>query len=347
MDGAAHWASSECSHIVWASQTKHQILPWPHRKATDSLEAFDQAMKEAIGAGSPTAEHFTPKERASIGKQARRQAPLESHAEWAPSVVPIDPIAFFEEQAETRLPELVPIRHGRMIVSPFTFLSGRRVHHGRDLAATPRSGLRVQACGDAHLSNFGIFASPDVSWCSTSTTSTRRWPPHGSGTSSGWRRASWLRAGTGASRWRCGAPWSSNWSDVSHGRAPVRRDEEPRRLVRQAQRGRPPGACRSGDRQEGRGQTRQVGRGRPGARTAYGRSKSWPSLTGATRASSATRRYSCPSASSCPRSNTSGCWTTCAPSYAPTAGRCRATAETCCNATAWSTPRARWWAWVA
>ena len=126
-----------------------------------SLEAFDQAMKEAIGAGIPTAEHFTPAERASMGKQARGQAPLESHAEWAPSEYRIDPIAFLEEQAETRLPELVPVRHGRMMVSPFTFYRGAAYIMAGDLAATPRSGLRVQACGDAHLSNFGIFASPE------------------------------------------------------------------------------------------------------------------------------------------------------------------------------------------
>ena len=105
-----------------------------------SLEAFDQAMKEAIGAGSPTAEHFTPKERASMGKQTRGQAPLESHAEWAPSEYHIDPIAFLEEQAETRLPELVPIRHGRMMVSPFTFYRGAAYIMAGDLAATPRSG---------------------------------------------------------------------------------------------------------------------------------------------------------------------------------------------------------------
>ena len=126
-----------------------------------SPETMDEAMKKVIGSGTPTQEHFTPEERASIGKAVRQQAPLESHAEWKPSDYRIDPIASLEEQAETRVPELVPIRHGRMMVSAFTFYRGAAYIMASDLASTPRSGLRVQACGDAHLSNFGVFASPE------------------------------------------------------------------------------------------------------------------------------------------------------------------------------------------
>ena len=126
-----------------------------------SREALDEAIKKTIGSGTPTQEHFTPEERASIGKAAREFAPLESHAGWKPSEYRIDPIASLEEQAETRVPELVPIRHGRMMVSPFTFYRGAAYIMASDLASTPRSGLRVQACGDAHLSNFGVFASPE------------------------------------------------------------------------------------------------------------------------------------------------------------------------------------------
>ena len=72
-----------------------------------------------------------------------------------------DPVALLEEQAESRVPELVPIRHGRMLVSPSTFYRGAALIMAADLAATPRSGINVQLCGDAHLPNFGVFASPE------------------------------------------------------------------------------------------------------------------------------------------------------------------------------------------
>jgi uncharacterized protein (DUF2252 family) len=124
-------------------------------------EAAEDALKKVVGSSPPKVEHFTPDQRASMGKAARQQAPLESHGEWAPTDYRIDPIASLEEQAQTRVPELVPIRHGRMMVSPFTFYRGAAYIMASDLASTPRSGLRVQACGDAHLSNFGIFASPE------------------------------------------------------------------------------------------------------------------------------------------------------------------------------------------
>src|SRR5207245_10286892 len=72
-----------------------------------------------------------------------------------------DPVALLERQARTRVPELVPIRYGRMLLSPFTFYRGAALIMASDLAATPRSGLTAQCCGDAHLSNFGVFASPE------------------------------------------------------------------------------------------------------------------------------------------------------------------------------------------
>ena len=86
-----------------------------------------------------------------MGKAVRQQAPLESHAEWSPSPYRVDPVTLLEEQAETRVPELVPIRYGRMVASPFAFYRGAAYVMAADLASTPRSGLRVQACGDAHL----------------------------------------------------------------------------------------------------------------------------------------------------------------------------------------------------
>ncbi len=102
-----------------------------------------------------------PSERAAAGKAARSQAPRSAHAEWEPAGDRSDPVEILEAQARWRVPELVPIRYGRMAVSPFAFFRGAAAVMASDLAATPASGLRVQACGDAHLSNFGTFASPD------------------------------------------------------------------------------------------------------------------------------------------------------------------------------------------
>ena len=99
-------------------------------------------------------------DRAARGKQARAQAPLDSHAEFAPGKSR-DPVGLLLDQAKSRVPELVPVRHGRMLVSPFTFYRGAALPMAADLAGTPASGLRVQLCGDAHLSNFGAFASPE------------------------------------------------------------------------------------------------------------------------------------------------------------------------------------------
>ena len=99
--------------------------------------------------------------RAAAGKAARKQASRESHREWEPPARRRDPVKVLEEQAKTRVPELVPIRYGRMLASPFTFFRGAAAIMAMDLAKMPQSGLRVQACGDAHLSNFGVFAAPD------------------------------------------------------------------------------------------------------------------------------------------------------------------------------------------
>ncbi len=105
--------------------------------------------------------HLTVDERVARGKVARAEVPRSSHAVFEPGPERPDPIDLLERQAATRVPELVPIRYGRMLVSPFTFYRGAALIMARDLAATPRSGLNVQCCGDAHLSNFGVFASPE------------------------------------------------------------------------------------------------------------------------------------------------------------------------------------------
>jgi uncharacterized protein (DUF2252 family) len=101
------------------------------------------------------------RERAEQGRAARGVARRSSHAEWSPAEGREDPVAILERQAASRVPELVPIRYGRMAASPFAFFRGAAAVMSADLATTPASGLRVQACGDAHLSNFGAFAAPD------------------------------------------------------------------------------------------------------------------------------------------------------------------------------------------
>jgi uncharacterized protein (DUF2252 family) len=103
----------------------------------------------------------TVSEREALGKAARASTPRSSHAGWKPAADREDPVAILQGQAESRVPELVPIRYGRMLVSPFTFYRGAAAIMAADLAHTPDSGLRVQLCGDAHLSNFGVFASPE------------------------------------------------------------------------------------------------------------------------------------------------------------------------------------------
>jgi uncharacterized protein (DUF2252 family) len=111
--------------------------------------------------GETAVEHLSVAERASRGKAARGDAPRSSHAVFAPPSSRADPIEVLERQARTRVPELVPIRYGRMLVSPFAFYRGAAAIMAGDLQGTPRSGLTVQCCGDAHLSNFGVFASPE------------------------------------------------------------------------------------------------------------------------------------------------------------------------------------------
>jgi len=104
---------------------------------------------------------LSPDERAARGKAARGQANRSSHAAWRAPGDRRSPIAVLEEQARTRVPELVPIRYGRMVESPFAYFRGAAAAMAADLSRTPASGLRAQLCGDAHLSNFGGFASPD------------------------------------------------------------------------------------------------------------------------------------------------------------------------------------------
>src|SRR6476619_3188285 len=106
-------------------------------------------------------EHLTMAERTANGRAARADVPRSVHATWEPAASRPDPVALLEEQGESRVPELVPIRYGRMLVSPFTFYRGAAYLMASDLSRTPNTRQVVQLCGDAHLSNFGSFAAPD------------------------------------------------------------------------------------------------------------------------------------------------------------------------------------------
>jgi uncharacterized protein (DUF2252 family) len=118
---------------------------------------------EAAGpfASSWRRQHLSVDERVARGRAARHEAPRSSHGRWQPATDRPDPVALLEEQAASRVPFLVPVRYGRMLASPFTFYRGGALIMAADLAATPVTGVTVQLCGDAHLSNFGLFGTPE------------------------------------------------------------------------------------------------------------------------------------------------------------------------------------------
>ncbi|MGZ6608487.1 MAG: DUF2252 domain-containing protein [Solirubrobacteraceae bacterium] len=130
-------------------------------KSSQSSEAPPRRRRAAASGTPQPVPHLSVDERVARGKAARQEVPRSSHAQFEPSDVRADPVELLERQAQTRVPELVPIRYGRMLVSPFTFYRGAAMIMAHDLAATPRSGLMVQCCGEAHLSNVGAFASPE------------------------------------------------------------------------------------------------------------------------------------------------------------------------------------------
>ena len=113
------------------------------------------------GVLAPPHELLTPDEWRQRGREQRRVAPRSSHGQWQPPPDRPDPITILEEQGRTRVPDLVPIRYGRMAASPFAYYRGAAAPMAWDLASTPATDIRVQACGDAHLLNFGMFAAPD------------------------------------------------------------------------------------------------------------------------------------------------------------------------------------------
>jgi uncharacterized protein (DUF2252 family) len=118
-------------------------------------------MKMSPGVLAPPHEILTSQEWEARGRARRQQVPRADHARWEPPPDRPDPVAILEEQAVTRVPDLVPIRSGRMLTSSFAYFRGAAAPMAWDLAHTPTTGIRVQCCGDAHLLNFGMFASPD------------------------------------------------------------------------------------------------------------------------------------------------------------------------------------------
>jgi uncharacterized protein (DUF2252 family) len=111
--------------------------------------------------GDPVQKASSYQKRREQGRAARRAVPRSSHAGWAPAPDRPDPIDLLQEQDRDRIPELVPIRYSRMMASPFAFLRGSAIVMARDLASTPKTGINAQLCGDAHLLNFGAYASPE------------------------------------------------------------------------------------------------------------------------------------------------------------------------------------------
>jgi uncharacterized protein (DUF2252 family) len=119
-----------------------------------------EQFKDGKPASPAAVPHFSVTERAARGRAARSECPRAGHADFelAPDR---DPVTILEAQAPSRIPELVPLRYGRMLVSPFTFYRGAAAVMAHDLASTPRTGLHAQLCGDAHLANVGAYASPE------------------------------------------------------------------------------------------------------------------------------------------------------------------------------------------
>ena len=129
------------------------------------MAVADQTNRKTDGTAPPDpvviVQHSSVADRKAKGKAARKRSPRSGHLGWAPADGRPDPVALLEEQNLTREQDLVPVRHGRMMVSPFTFYRGAAKIMAADLKDTPRAGLNAQLCGDAHLSNFGLFASPE------------------------------------------------------------------------------------------------------------------------------------------------------------------------------------------
>ncbi len=133
----------------------------PSEGPADPAVTGAAAVRTAPFAAAWRRAHLTVGERVDRGRAARAEAPRSAHGQWAPAPDRPDPVALLEQQAQSRVADLVPIRYGRMLVSPFAFYRGAALIMAADLTATPVSGITAQLCGDAHLSNFGLFGTPE------------------------------------------------------------------------------------------------------------------------------------------------------------------------------------------
>ena len=133
----------------------------PARPVVSAGMAPPRRPARRAAAPAPSAPHPRARPTGRPRPGRARGVPAARHADWEPAAGRRDPVDVLEEQAATRVPELVPIRYGRMLTSPFAFYRGAAALMAADLADTPNTGVRVQLCGDAHLSNFGFFASPE------------------------------------------------------------------------------------------------------------------------------------------------------------------------------------------
>jgi uncharacterized protein (DUF2252 family) len=137
------------------------------RSSKPSLRVVKPERTDSKAPAAPTPmsdpAHRSHAEHEAVGKTLRQTVSRDSHAKWRKPADRIDPIAFLQASDAERLPDLVPIRWGRMLASPFAFYRGSAGLMAADLAKTPSTGLRVQACGDCHLMNFGGFATPERS----------------------------------------------------------------------------------------------------------------------------------------------------------------------------------------
>ena len=176
--------------------------------------------------------HPTAAERVARGKDARATAPRSMHGDWAPAADRPDPVELLEEQGASRVPELVPIRYGRMLVSPFTFFRGAAYPMAADLAGAPRTGLDVQLCGDAHLSNFGAFAAPDRRLVFSINDFDETLPgPVRVGREAPRRELRGGRSGSRLRRWTAAVDQPDGGACLPRGDAGVRRHVQPRPLV--------------------------------------------------------------------------------------------------------------------
>lgn len=151
---------------AWRPERPEEETVTDHRDQQETAEAIDGAAEapapEYIPAPPPPrVQHRSVAQREELGRAARERTPRGAHAGWQPAHDRPDPVALLESQAPARLPDLVPLRYGRMLASPFAFLRGAAIVMANDLARTPSSGISVQLCGDCHLSNFGAYASPE------------------------------------------------------------------------------------------------------------------------------------------------------------------------------------------